>query len=436
METFSNLSLSDVTDTSEDVGIDSSLLNLSLNGGSQANDAMEMQLKQRFMPFVPVSPSPLRHSVNGARYNDGDALIDLDEDLMEVDEVDEVETVSDAEQPPITPLAPLQEMRESIYAADFKADTREQLSSDDEDEKHAKHVPDSTQSATTPTSTSIVRKLFSPTQLGAETAGVLNADCNHTPHKAKHDAVEGHMNAASRTVRHEWLKDKQVNFHINNNYYYGPARASGYTEHGDEFNRLGGNPKCHDEEEEETLPAPWSPESEPHSKLFYDSLTYFQWTFNTLTVSAGIVYILRLVRKDMHALWATHKRALQEEIALCQLQYDTNQCATNGALPAMAAKCREWGVCSQNDVDKFFHMRLALSLRLLGTLINELIQPLGWKPILVIALGILLWVFSSNFLFGFARAKYYYGTPERTEHHDDGPPGDPSGSILTRQHRQ
>ena len=62
----------------------------------------------------------------------------------------------------------------------------------------------------------------------------------------------------------------------------------------------------------------------------------------------------------------------------------------------------------QRDNELAFGNRSVLMMGLFGRLINSFVEPIGYKAAIFLAVGVVVWCFSSNFLLGFLRAKYYY----------------------------
>lgn len=160
------------------------------------------------------------------------------------------------------------------------------------------------------------------------------------------------------------------------------------------------------------LPVPWSADSKPVSKTSYALTTYLQMALNTITilvVCSTITAFVRTVRTDIRSTWEHTKLELDFESSNCKVKYLANHCAGDGAVPALIEKCSEWEKCMNRNNDIYFRARTSMGARLVGEIVNSLIEPLGWKALLSIIITLAIWSFSSNFLLGFMRARSYYG---------------------------
>lgn len=160
----------------------------------------------------------------------------------------------------------------------------------------------------------------------------------------------------------------------------------------------------------EKLPVPWSGNSKPVFKNLYDSITYLQFFLNSLTVSVILLFLIKTINSDIKSLWYTNRLKLIHESLQCAQNYKINECHVNKDLPALAQDCIDWEACMNRNNDLHLNNRSIVLFNFIAALLNSLIQPMSFKSIAVIFALILTWIFSSNVILGFARAKSYYGS--------------------------
>ncbi|CAB4252370.1 similar to Saccharomyces cerevisiae YHR036W BRL1 Essential nuclear envelope integral membrane protein identified as a suppressor of a conditional mutation in the major karyopherin, CRM1 [Maudiozyma barnettii] len=244
-------------------------------------------------------------------------------------------------------------------------------------------------------SPTVLHNILSPTQLGAFAAR-RSSTTAITPHLSYDDD--------SNIINGLPWKDRPIHVSINNNnnnnfFYQNPNQKQSFI-----YENENGTESFEDNE----LPAPWSAQSSPVSRIPYNFYSYLQVTLNSLTGTLIIWFLLSSFKKDIHSLWYSDQRQLLLESQSCQENWNLNKCVENGKLPALTDQCIEWQRCMTRDNEKLFGTRSLRIVSLLGQLVNEFIQPIGWKPIIIVLIGILSWLFITNFLMGFLRAKYYY----------------------------
>lgn len=158
---------------------------------------------------------------------------------------------------------------------------------------------------------------------------------------------------------------------------------------------------------------------------------------NTLTVMiicSTITAFAKSVRTDIRATWEHQKLELDYESAKCKVQYLANHCADNEVVPALYDQCNEWARCMSRNNKIYFRARTSLGAKLFAEIVNSLIEPLGWKTLLVILLTLAIWCFSSNFVLGFMRAKSYYGgSPTQTHPQIQSKSQPNAGSLLASE---
>ncbi|EGV64058.1 hypothetical protein PSN45_003849 [Yamadazyma tenuis] len=164
--------------------------------------------------------------------------------------------------------------------------------------------------------------------------------------------------------------------------------------------------------EDVKLPSPWKQESIPKEKYPYIISTYLQLSINFGVSIYGIylIYnIIRTIRKDIDVKILQQSVQLALEIEECTKKYHDNNCSPDLIVPALEKHCSYWLSCmNQNSHPNFSGNKSSISAETLGLILNSLIEPLGFK-FFVILFSFLVMVFALNFIFGFIRAKTYYG---------------------------
>lgn len=387
MEAFESLSL-DCSSAQDDTLGEGDLLAMSNLSISERKTISE-DLINRFMPYSPTCPSPLRVTVSIPESESSDRMDIDDDDLHSItmtknDEIDEVNT----------------------------EDGDEDIDSNERAEQ-----------------TGLIKALLSPTSLGIALAtkdlekeqqdGIPYA----SPSVSEACAIESletdakgsftnsnqvHESYVSEEIKSKYGQPWQIQ--VNNHHYYvvpnnnQPEQA--YLPQRTDIN---------------DLPVPWSSKSNPASKASYALTTYLQMTLNIVTimiVCSTITAFAKAVRTDIKSTWEHRKLELDYESSNCKVLYLANHCSHDEIVPALVEQCNEWEHCMNRNNDLYFRARTSLGARLFGEIINSLIDPLGWKAVFVILLCLLIWCFSSNFVLGFMRAKSYYG-PLNNENGDE-----------------
>lgn len=161
-----------------------------------------------------------------------------------------------------------------------------------------------------------------------------------------------------------------------------------------------------------SLPDPWSSRSRPASKYCYAVTSYLQLFLNTITLGIlcfMIMAFIHALRLDVKAIWSQKRHEFELESNQCKMQFYENKCDRDSQLPALIDQCRSWRECMNRNNDILFKARSSLTAKIIGDIVNSFIEPMGWKTLSVIILGCTVWCFSTNFLLGFARARSYYG---------------------------
>ncbi|CCC86751.1 hypothetical protein NCAS_0A01380 [Naumovozyma castellii] len=435
MDAFSNLSIDDNTSpggggaTTASIDTLQGISNLSISdpspnpNQSNNNNNLSRDVIHKFMPHFPNYPSPLRNSMH---FLDSGRTTTFDDDVMDLD-------MNMDEQPPQDDIVVNENQ---IRRVKFAEPIERTLHSVPEEEEEAQQ-PDKKQStsnananANANANPNMLKALLSPTKLGIAAATKIDG-IPVVPESVPPDTNEieeeipkaNNYTSSSSSLDTEMIKrelrerskTQPIQVMINNHNYYYPADMStnllspplASSEY--DLPRL-----SHDTDNRYKLPNPWSINSHPISKVSYSLISYLQLILNCITITAIFSFLtlfVRSIKKDLNSIWETQMNALKIESDLCQKNYFSNKCNATRQLPAMENNCQKWETCMNRNNDIFFRARTTLSAKLCGDIINSFIDPIGWKPLIVILLGLLIWCFSSNFILGFARAKSYYGDP-------------------------
>lgn len=159
------------------------------------------------------------------------------------------------------------------------------------------------------------------------------------------------------------------------------------------------------------LPSPWEKESSPNEKVPYILMTYLQLMINLLSMGYAshiFISIVRLVKQDISHKLITHTLNVLVDIASCERQYLENNCSPDTLVPALERQCNYWLKCMNQDPFNGGGHKSLISAETIGMILNLLVQPLGWKFWLIIS-GLVVVTFACNFVFGYLRAKTYFG---------------------------
>ncbi|AEY94582.1 FAAL070Cp [Eremothecium gossypii FDAG1] len=376
MEEFGQLSLGDGCDTYghrrdktlQDVDLSAiSRLRISEPGVSQCareRSTISEEYRCKLQPYFSTTPSPLRQTI-----------VAESDDEMDIDPA------------------------ESVEAERTDAEQLEDVLQDEEPEEDARASSSGHRG-------SVIKALLSPTTLGvaAATKELEDLAAPAAPPPVPAAAAAAPLRSAPALGEQE-LQELRHNFNtrplqvqVNHHHYY-----PGFAPYGAQSAR-----------DPYDLPQPWSERSRPASKHTYAFTSYLQLALNVLTafaISSLALSFLRALKTDLQSTWRHNKLELDYESQACRQSYDANLCDPATRVPALYEQCAQWEKCMSRDNNIFFRARSTLSARLVGDVINSFIEPLGWKALLSILIGLLIWCFSSNFLLGFARAKSYYGSP-------------------------
>ncbi|KAH3673266.1 hypothetical protein WICMUC_003725 [Wickerhamomyces mucosus] len=159
------------------------------------------------------------------------------------------------------------------------------------------------------------------------------------------------------------------------------------------------------------LPSPWSKFASPKAPAPYLISSYLQLLFNALTSSIAIYVLISAiltVKSDINLKMEEYAIEIALEVSRCTRSYVENRCEPDTRVSALEELCLDWERCMNRD-PRVQAGKASVSAETLGIILNSLIEPIGAKAIIVFGLGFLAWAFTSNFIFGFLRAKSYYG---------------------------
>lgn len=163
------------------------------------------------------------------------------------------------------------------------------------------------------------------------------------------------------------------------------------------------------------LPQPWE-ESTPNEKIPYMLMTYLQLLVNVIVFGYGsyiLTSMVKLIKQDIQHKLLAHANDIMVDIVSCERQYHENQCSPDTIVPALERQCNYWLKCMNQDPFNGGGKQASISAQTIGMILNSLVEPLGlkfWFLCFLLVVGL----FSSNFLFGYFRAKTYYGWNEDT----------------------
>lgn len=401
MERFSDLNIDDEVDKTIR---DEDLIKLSNLSISDEVNKVPPQIFTKFMPHSPVRPSPLRHSV----------LLDPLGDKMDVDELPE--PIAEVEMDAIL----VQRSHGTIDSGgtgneESKLQGEQNSSARTEEvEEEAAEIedPEEKDDGEGVNKKAVIRALLSPTSLGVAAAAkaegipiepVKDQKLQEGELKQGDSHVTGIDFTSLKDDLRQRSKTQPIHVSINHHHYY-PNSDRFYPSTCDWQ-------RSEDGEDIYKLPVPWSAKCKPVSKGAYTFVSYLQLFLNFFTVVVIFSFVTSLVRSlksDIVSSWNHRRLELEYESIACRNLYTTNECIL-GDKPALQQQCQQWEQCMNRDNDVLFRARTTLGAQMFGEVINSFVEPIGWKALIVVMLGLAIWCFSSNFLLGYMRAKSYYG---------------------------
>lgn len=162
------------------------------------------------------------------------------------------------------------------------------------------------------------------------------------------------------------------------------------------------------------LPAPWQSNSSPHEKITYILSSYVQLFLNVLATgyASYLFYsMIRAVRSDISIKVQRQMANTLIEMESCKRKYYLNNCEPDKIVPGLEEQCTIWLKCMHQNPDEGGGNMSMISAEHFGMILNSLIEPLGLK-FFSMCTGFVFVLFSFNFIFGYFRAKAYYGWEE------------------------
>lgn len=211
------------------------------------------------------------------------------------------------------------------------------------------------------------------------------------------DSTQESQDFKTPAVKTPW-GNRPIQFQMHHHHYYPSSTES--------------TPSRYDSQNEIIpLPAPWSKFAEPKAPTPYLISSYLQLLFNVFTSSVAIYILInaiKTVKSDINLKMEEYAADIAMEVSRCTRSYVENKCAPETRVAALEVLCSEWERCMNRDPSTQAG-KASVSAETLGLILNSLIEPIGIKAIVVFGVGLITWAFTSNFVFGFVRAKSYYG---------------------------
>ncbi|KAI5948902.1 hypothetical protein KGF57_005095 [Candida theae] len=166
------------------------------------------------------------------------------------------------------------------------------------------------------------------------------------------------------------------------------------------------------------LPAPWHRDIHPHERIPYIVSSYLHLFINFIISMYFIYlvyYIATTIKSDVNHKIQIQKRTIQSQIDTCRTLFYESKCDNPeyNTLPILRKKCETLALGMNQDPNSIGNLS-TINAQIIGLILNSLVEPLGFKFFMF-----LLWcgivVFGCNFVFGFVRAKTYYGNQRDME---------------------
>lgn len=428
MEQFSRLSLDDEFNQGQLCNEDP--IGISKLSISDQTYRVSPQVLSKYMPHFPALPSPLRNSFSYVETASDEMEIDeCDAEayiLKDMQELQQIASIEVNESPKVTFEVP--DMSKDSRQSDEEVLVVDEMDELKEDEIDDKPDADDGEKKDNADSKAVIKALLSPTSLGVAAAAKIEGfplPDSHPPAKEDYpqddhpgtietqDFQSIDIDSLKQDLRNR-SRNQPIQVSINNHHHYYPNSGAFHqmqrpTMATSECSQQV-QPSLH-EDERYQLPVPWSTDSRPLSRGSYAFMSYLQLFLNGITAAAVfsvLTAFFKTLKTDIQSSWEHRRLELAYESSRCKIQYLTNKCNLEGR-PALQEQCQAWELCMNRDNDIFFRARSTLTAKLFGEIVNSFIEPIGWKALLVILMGVVVWCFCSNFLLGFARAKSYYG---------------------------
>ncbi|KAK6204977.1 Di-sulfide bridge nucleocytoplasmic transport domain-containing protein [Scheffersomyces amazonensis] len=159
------------------------------------------------------------------------------------------------------------------------------------------------------------------------------------------------------------------------------------------------------------LPLPWKSNISPIERIPYLLSSYLQLLINC-AISAYSIYlvikVISVVKHDINIKLNEFTANVMVEIESCRRSYFDNNCTPDLIVPALEAQCSYWSKCMNQVTTNGGGNISIISAETVGIILNSFVEPLGLKFFLIMGLSVIV-LFLLNFMFGYIRAKTYYG---------------------------
>lgn len=157
------------------------------------------------------------------------------------------------------------------------------------------------------------------------------------------------------------------------------------------------------------LPPPWQSNITPIQRLPYIMWSYLQLLSNAV-ITGYLIYtgytVVQSIHHDIQLQHEIHRSNMMIDIQTCRRAYNDNNCHPSTIVPVLEKQCQYWEKCMNQPIDGNISI---IAAKIIGTIINNLIEPLGVKTFVYFLTTITV-LYVTNFSFGYVRAKSYYGS--------------------------
>ncbi|EDO17691.1 hypothetical protein Kpol_1004p69 [Vanderwaltozyma polyspora DSM 70294] len=161
------------------------------------------------------------------------------------------------------------------------------------------------------------------------------------------------------------------------------------------------------------LPSPTWDNSKPKYKTLYNTLYYSQLTLNgvvLLLITSLTIKFSKTLYYEISKVMSEKKLQFEYKSLECKENYFHNNCGTSKPKASIVAEhCIEWKECMSKNQDFFYLFKSSMSIELIYQTLESFFKPMAFKEAILIVIGLAIWLFSSNFLFGFFRVLSYHG---------------------------
>ncbi|KAK6460105.1 Di-sulfide bridge nucleocytoplasmic transport domain-containing protein [Scheffersomyces coipomensis] len=162
---------------------------------------------------------------------------------------------------------------------------------------------------------------------------------------------------------------------------------------------------------EANLPLPWESNITPSERIPYLLSSYLQLLINIIVYSYAlylVVKVVSVVKKDINVKLNQFTSNMLVEIESCKRSYYENNCSPELRSPVIDRQCTHWEKCMNRITANGGGHISVVSAETVGIILNAFVEPLGLKFFMMLTFVVLI-LFLFNFVFGYIRAKTYYG---------------------------